>query len=129
MNTATKFTVTWSEPKKFQEGNFSGLDFDGVYLVGYRDTRTDKRYVVYVGQGNVGIRIADHFRSQAKIKARLNLPNRIGYYRFARCPDQDSRLDIERGLYCNHGKTTLCNEIEPCGSGECEQIEVAEVFS
>lgn len=129
MNSAMKFSVTRSEPKKFQEENFFGLDFDGVYLVGYRDTATDKRHVVYVGQGNVGTRLADHFRNHTRIKARVCLSGCVGYYRFARCADKEVRLDIELGLYRNHGAKSLCNELEPCGSGTCGEIVVSEVFS
>ena len=37
-----KFQVRWSEAKTFKEGNFN-TDVEGVYLIGYRDTQTDKR--------------------------------------------------------------------------------------
>src|SRR5689334_21057087 len=45
MATKMKFQVKWSEPKKFQEGNFK-INADGVYLVGYRDEQTGKRHIV-----------------------------------------------------------------------------------
>ena len=128
MVTAIKFTVTWSEAKKFENGNFD-IDVDGVYLIGYRETQTNKRYVIYVGQGDVGSRLSDHHRSNACVKKKIAQPGHAGYYRYARCANEDDRLDIELGLYHNHGGTALCNEIEPSGSGRYQKIEVEERFS
>lgn len=121
------FTVKWSEPKKFKDGNFA-IDADGVYLIGYRDTRTDKRYLVYVGQGDIGTRLADHYRNNICVKRKIHEDGRVGYYRFASCRNENDRLDIERGLYHNHGGTKLCNEVEPPGSGRYARIEVEEEF-
>jgi hypothetical protein len=125
--TKMTFKVTWSEPKKFAAGNFN-VAFDGVYLIGYRDTATDKRHVVYVGQGDIGTRLADHLRNNASVKRRIGQAGRVGYYRYATCADEDIRLDIELGLYRKHGGSVLSNEIEPCGSGRYGQIEVSEEF-
>jgi len=50
------------------------------------------------------------------------------YYRYAKCSDEDTRLDIELGLYRKHGGPNLCNEIEPHGSGRYRKIEVDEQF-
>lgn len=128
MNSTTMtFKVTWSEPKRFETGNLN-IASDGVYLIGYRDTATDKRYIVYVGQGDIGTRLADHLRNNASVKLRIGQAGRVGYYRYARCADEDTRLDIELGLYLKHGGSTLCNEIEPPGSGRYGQIEVNEEF-
>ncbi len=104
-----KFTVTWSEAKKFEEGNFEGLDFDGVYLIGYRDLKEDKRYVIYVGQDAVKDRLKDHLANNTCIQKRISNGG-AGYYRYARCANEDARLDIELGLYRNHGGRKLCNE-------------------
>lgn len=127
MSRTASFNVTWSAPKKFETGNFN-FQFDGVYLIGYRDTETDKRYIVYVGQGDIGTRLADHLRNNARIKRRIGQAGCVGYYRYAKCTDEDMRLDIELGLYRKHGGTKLCNEIEPPGSGRYERIEVKEEF-
>ena len=121
------FTVTWSEPKRFETGNLN-IGFDGVYLIGYRDTETDKRYIIYIGQGDIGIRLVDHLRNNACVKRKIDQAGRVGYYRYAKCTDEDTRLDIELGLYRKHGGSTLCNEIEPPGSGRYEHIEVEEKF-
>ncbi len=43
MTNPTQFSVTWSKPMKFEERNFSGLDFDGVYLFGCRVMKPDPR--------------------------------------------------------------------------------------
>lgn len=126
-STTMTFNVTWSEPKKFEVGNIN-IASDGVYLLGYRDTATDKRYIVYVGQGDIGTRLADHLRNNASVKRKIGQEGRVGYYRYAKCADKDTRLDIELGLYRKHGRSTLCNEIEPCGSGRFAQIEVNEEF-
>jgi hypothetical protein len=123
-----KFKVTWSEPKKFEDGNFD-ISSDGVYLIGYRDQQTDKRYIVYVGQGDIGTRLSDHRRKNAGVKKKIGQAGRVGYYRYAECTDEDDRLDIELGLYHNHGGIKLCNEIEPLGSGRYGNIEVDEQFS
>ena len=123
-----KYTVTWSLPKKFEQGNF-GVDVEGVYLIGYRDAATDKRHPVYVGQGDVGSRLADHFRNNDCIERRLNYAARVGYYRYEEVEDEDDWLDIELGLYEKYGSSKLCNEIEPAGSGRYRTIEVEGVFS
>lgn len=128
MTTTTKFKVAWSKPKKFEDGNFN-QDFDGVYLIGYRDTRTNERYPVYVGQGDVGARLSDHYQNNACIKKRLGQANRVGYYRYAECADEDDRLDIELGIYHNHRAAKICNETEPPGSGRYDKIHVEEEFS
>ena len=128
MTTAIKFKVTWSEPKKFENGNFN-IDVDGIYLIGYRDIQTGKRYVVYVGQGDVGTRLTEHHRKNSCVKRRIGQVDRIGYYRYATCTTEDDRLDIELALYHNHGGTALCNEVEPSGSGRYQKIEVEEYFS
>ena len=128
MTTTMKFKVTWSEPKKFEDGNFD-INADGVYLIGYRDQQTDKRYIVYLGQGDIGTRLSDHHRKNACVKRKIGQAGRVGYYRYAKCADEDDRLDIELGLYHKHGATGLCNEIEPPGSGRYGNIEVEEQFS
>ena len=115
-STMMVFRVTWSEPKKFEAGNLN-IGSDGVYLIGYRDKASDKRYVVYVGQGDIGTRLACHLRDNASIMRRIGQAGRVGYYRYATCADEDTRLDIELGLYRKHGGTALCNEIELYGSG------------
>ncbi len=122
-----KFKVAWSKAKKFEEGNFD-LSVQGVYLIGYSDTATDKRHPVYVGQGDVGARLADHYRKNSCIKKRVNQSGRIGYYRYAEVEDEEDRQDIEFGLYQNHGGPKLCNEVEPPGSGRYEEVEVEELF-
>lgn len=127
MSEIMTFTVTWSEPKKFEAGNFK-TDFDGVYMIGYRDTGTDERYVVYIGQGDIATRLADHLRNNGCVKRKIGQSGRVGYYRYAKCTDEDMRLDIELGLYHKNGGSKLCNEIEPPGSGRYEHIEVKEVF-
>jgi hypothetical protein len=127
MATTMKFKVTWSEPKKFLDGNLK-INADGVYLVGYRDEQTGKRHIVYVGQGDIGTRLSDHYRNNSCIKKKIGQVGRVGYYRYAECGDEDDRLDIELGLYHEHGGTKLCNEIEPPGSGRYGKIEVEEQF-
>lgn len=104
------------------------MDSDGVYLIGYRNTETDKRYTVYVGQGAMSDRLSDHLKKNSCIKRRLSQTGRAGYYRYARVENEDDRLDIELGLYHNHGATKLCNEVEPPGSGRQGTIEVEEQF-
>lgn len=126
-STAMTFNVTWSEAKKFEAGNLN-IASDGVYLIGYRNTATDERYVVYVGQGHIGTRLADHLRNNVSVMRRIGQAGRVGYYRYATCADEDTRLDIELGLYRKHGGSALCNEVEPCGSGRYGQIEVTEKF-
>lgn len=123
-----EFQVRWSEAKKFKEGN-TNIAVEGVYLIGYRNTKTDKRYPVYVGQGDVGTRLADHLNNNGCIKGRINQSGRVGYYRYAEVADEDDRLDIELGLYYNHGGSKLCNQVEPPGSGRYENVEVEELFS
>jgi hypothetical protein len=122
-----KFQVRWSEPKKLQEGNFK-ISADGVYLIGYRDEQTGKRYILYVGQGDIGTRLADHHWNNSRIQKRIGQVGRVGYYRYAECADEGDRLDIELGLYHQHGGKKLCNEIEPSGSGRYWQINVEEQF-
>ncbi len=122
-----RFTVTWSEPKRFAEGNF-GVHDEGVYLIGYRDTATDARYVVYVGQGAIGTRLADHSRDNTCVTKKLGHPGRAGYYRYAIVPDEDDRLDIELGLYNKYNPASLCNDIAPPGSGQYTTIQVDESF-
>jgi len=126
-STAMTFKVTWPEPKKFDTGNLN-IAFDGLYLIGYRDTANDKRYIVYVGQGSIGTRLADHLRNNASVNRRNGQAGRVGYYRYSKCADEDTRLNIELGLYRKHRGPSLCNEIEPCGSGRYEQIEINEEF-
>lgn len=123
-----KFAVTWSEPKKFEDGNFR-LAVTGVYLIGYRDTETNERYLIYIGQGDVGDRLSDHYQNNRRIGSKLKPDGRVGYYRYAKCEDENGRLDIELGLYRKHGGSEkLCNEIEPPGSGRYQIIEVEETF-
>ncbi len=123
-----KFTVTWSEAKKFEDGNFKGVDFDGVYLIGYRNLKDDKRYPVYVGQGAIKRRLEDHLADNACVQRRIR-DGGAGYYRYARCASEDDRLDIELGLYRNHGGDKLCNENEPPDSGRYPEIVVEEKFA
>lgn len=127
MNDTMSFTVTWSEPKRFEAGNFN-IGVEGVYLIGYRDTETDKRYILYVGQGDIGTRLGDHFCNKTNVKRKIAQLGRVGYYRYAKCGDEDTRLDIELGLYRKHGGSALCNEVEPPGSGRYGCIEVSEEF-
>jgi len=122
-----RFSVRWSKAQKFEAGNFN-VDGDGVYLIGYRVEGTKDRYPVYVGQGDIGTRLADHYRKNARINKRLDHPARIGYYRYAACSDEDDRLDVELGLYRKHGAEKLCNEIEPPGSGRYAIIDVEETY-
>jgi len=122
-----KFKVTWSKAKKFEEGNLD-LSVQGIYLIGYRDTATDKRHPVYVGQGDVGTRLADHYRNNTRIKKRVNQPGRVAFYRYAEAENEDDRLDVELALYRKHGGQILCNEVEPPGSGRNENVEVEEFF-
>jgi hypothetical protein len=122
-----KFKVTWSKAMRFEEEYFD-LNAQGVYLIGYRDTATNKRYPVYVGQGDVGARLADHHRNNECIKKRVNQSGRVGYYRYAKAENEDDRLDVELGLYQNHGGPKLCNEVEPPGSGRHENVEIEESF-
>lgn len=123
-----KFTVRWSRPKKFEEGNFS-VDCVGVYLIGYRDTSTNKRYVSYVGQGEIGTRLSDHYNKNRCVRERVRQQGRVSYYRYAECEDEDDRLDIELGLYRKHGGSEkLCNENEPPGSSRYETIHIEEIF-
>jgi hypothetical protein len=122
-----KFKVTWSKANKFEEGNLE-LSVQGVYLIGYRDISTNKRHPVYVGEGDVGTRLADHYRNNARIKKRLNQSGRVGYYRYAKAENEDDRLDVELALYHRYGGPDLCNEVEPPGSGRYENVEVEESF-
>lgn len=124
-----KLTINWSTPRKFQEGNFGGLDFDGLYIISYRRPNTDKRFVIYVGQGCVDKRLSDNYWNNTCLSRKIRKNGGIGYYRFARCSDEDDRLDIELGLYNKYGeKDKLCNEQEPSGSGRYEDIVVEEKF-
>ena len=78
VNSATMtFNVTWSEPKKFEADNLD-IAFDGLYLIGYRDTATDKRYIVYVGQGDIGTRLGDHLRNNTSVNRRIDQAGRVG---------------------------------------------------
>jgi len=122
-----RFKLTWSKPRKFEERNFD-LRVGGVYLIGYRDPGENTRYIVWLGQGDVGSWLADHYRNNSYIKRRLNQVGRVGYYRYAEVEEVDDRLDIELGLYHNHGGSSFCNEIEPAGSGRYTKVEVEEVF-
>jgi len=122
-----RFKVTWSKPKKFKEKSFD-LSVDGVYLIGYRDTARNTRYIVWLGQGDVGSQLTDHYRNNSWIKKRLYQVGRVGYYRYAEVEEEDDRLDIELGLYHSHGGSSLCDEIEPAGSGRYAKIEVEELF-
>ena len=115
-----KYTVNWSQAKKFEKDNFSPHG-NGVYLIGYRDTETDKRYPVYVGQGDISTRLADHLRNNTYVNKRINKAGRAGYYRYAKVADEDDRLDVELALYHKHGGSKLCNEIEPIGIGPVRQ--------
>ena len=122
-----RFKVTWSKPKKFKRRRFD-LSVDGVYLIGYRDTARNTRYIVWLGQGDVGWQLANHYRNNSWIKKRLNLVGRAAYYRYAEVQEEEDRLDIELGLYYNHGGSDFCNEIEPAGSGRYAKVEVEELF-
>lgn len=123
-----KFTVRWSEAKKFQEGNLD-VNFEGVYLIGCRNTSTDKRFPIYVGQGNIGDRLRFHFNNNQCIRNQVLQDGRAGYYRYAKCEHDSDRLDIEFGLYRKYGGSEkLCNEVEPPGSGLYRTIEVVEEF-
>ncbi len=119
-----EFTVTWSGPKKFNDDNFANLNFDGVYLIGYRNLETDKRFPVYVGQDLIKDRLSDHYKNNKCIKDKVFKSGRSPYYRYAKVSDENNRLDIEFGLYNNHGKTKLCNEIEPPSSGPYEKNDI-----
>jgi hypothetical protein len=122
-----RFKVTWSKPKNFKERSFD-LSVEGVYLIGYRDARTNTRYIVWLGQGDVGSRLVDHYRNNSSVRKRLNQVGRVGYYRYAQVEEEDDRLDIELGLYHNHGGSNFRNVIEPAGSGRYAKVEVQELF-
>ena len=56
----------------------------------YRSPATDERYVVYVGQGDIGTRLADHLRNNVSVTRRIGQAGRVGYYRYATCADEDT---------------------------------------
>ena len=123
-----QFTVNWSEPKKFQADNFSEINFDGIYMIGYRKEGTNGRHPVYFGQGYISTRLVNHFENNAKVLAKIRA-NGIGYYRFAKCSNESDRLDIELGLYRKYGgKEKLCNEIDPPGTDRYSEVSVIEVY-
>jgi hypothetical protein len=122
------YKVYWSEPKKFQEGNLN-IDLIGVYLIGYRDTATNKRSVVYIGKGHIGDRLVYQYHNNPCIRKKIRIAGRVGYYRFSECDDENARLDAELSLYRKYGGSEkLCNKIEPGGSGRFREIEVVEDF-
>lgn len=126
-----KFKVFWSGPKKFNTDNFEKLsDFEGVYMIGYRNVKTDKRYVVYVGQGLIKDRLEDHYYNNKCVKNRVFRNGGAAYYRYDEVSDEDDRLDIELGLYNKYGKDKLCNDQKPEGSERYDEdeIEVEEFF-
>jgi hypothetical protein len=122
-----KFKVTWSKPKTFEEGNFN-IDGDGVYLIGYRDTTTNTRYIIYIGQGEIGDRLAYHHRNNRRVQRRVGQDDRVGYYRYSKVGREADRLDIELALYQKYDGERLCNEVVPPGSGRYQSVEVDESF-
>ena len=122
-----KYRIEWSKPKKFELNNFNGTDFNGVYLIGYRKASDNKRYIVYVGQGNVKNRLEDHITNNNCVNNKIDKEG-VGYYRYYKCVDDNDRLDIELGLYNKYGPSGLCNEISPPGSGISRKIEIEEIF-
>lgn len=82
---------------------------------------------MYVGQGDIGERLAHHFWNSRCIQQRTGQTGRIGYYSYTRVDREADRLDTELALDRKYdGK--LCNEVEPPGSGRSDAVQVEETF-
>lgn len=122
------FKINWSDSVEYTDSNRNGIPTDGGFYE-IQEQVSDGGYTRrYVGRSdNLRRRYSGHLSNdEPNEKLRQFLREKHAFFRYVTTDDEDTRKDVEKGLYDKYKHSFNDPDNPPSGSGVCSIIDIEE---